>query len=298
MSSVASAAYRAGERIVDEHDDGKVYDFTHKTHVTHKEILLADGVPDALGDRSALWNTVETTLNHKRGQPAFEVEVALPRELSHDQQVELARGFAQREFVDQGLIVDMCMHMDTASDGGEHPHCHFLVTTRRWSDDGKMGKAARDLQDSPKLIGKIYELEKAGEIADALELSQGTNLQRWRENWASDTNAALERYEHDARIDHRTLEAQKIEREAKPYIGFAFYREVKGLRGWLADRVQAFKEIDWRNSMRDQFDRIREKAPDLQADFLAHARAYARDLYPELKQEQEPSLEQGIEHDR
>ena len=273
MSSVASAAYRAGERIVDEHDGGKIYDFTHKTHVTHKEILLADGVPDALADRSALWNTVETTLNHKRGQPAFEVEVALPRELSHDQQVELARGFAQREFVDQGLIVDMCMHMDTASDGGDHPHCHFLVTTRRFDEDGKMGKAARDLQDSPKLIGKIYELEKAGEIADALELSQGTNLQRWRENWASDTNAALERYEHEARIDHRTLEAQKIEREAKPYIGFAFYREVEGLRGWLADRVQTFKEIDWRNSMRDQFDRIREKAPDLQADFLAHARA-------------------------
>ena len=94
------------------------------------------------------------------------------------------------------------------------------------------------------------------------------------------------------------LEAQKIEREAKPYIGFAFYREVEGLRGWLADRVQAFKEIDWRNSMRDQFDRIREKAPDLQADFIAHARAYARDFYPELQQEQEPSLEQGIEHDR
>lgn len=205
MSSVASAAYRAGERLVDAHDDGKVYDFTHKTHVTHKEILLADGVPDALADRSALWNTVETTLNHKRGQPAFEVEVALPRELEHEQQVELARGFAQREFVDQGLIVDMCMHMDTASDGGEHPHCHFLVTTRRFDEDGKMGKAARDLQDSPKLIGKIYELEKAGEIADALELSQGTNLQRWRENWATDTNAALERYEHDTRIDHRTL---------------------------------------------------------------------------------------------
>ena len=114
MSAVASAAYRAGERLVDAHDGGKVYDFTHKTHVTHKEILLPDRVPDQLADRSALWNRVETTLNHKRGQPAFEVEVALPRELSHEQHVELARGFAQREFVDQGLIVDMSMHMSSS----------------------------------------------------------------------------------------------------------------------------------------------------------------------------------------
>ena len=78
-------------------------------------------------------------------------------------------------------------------------------------------------------------------------------------------------------------------------MGFGFYRELEGLRGWIADRVEAFKQMDWRDSMRQQFDRIRQKAPDLQADFIAHAREYAPDLFPELK---EPSPERGIEHER
>lgn len=294
QSSVASAMYRAGERGQDQFS-GKLYDFTHKTHITHKEILLPDMLPDRLGDRCTLWNTVELGLNHKNGQPAFEVEVALPRELTHEQRVELARQFAQREFVDKGMIVDMCMHMDTASDGGEHPHCHFLVPTRRWSEEGRMTKAARDLQDNPKLLQKVYALEEAGQLDDALLTARGTNLARWRENWAIDTNDFLERYEHEDRVDHRTLAAQQIEREAKPYIGFAFYREVDGLKGWLAERVEAFKAIDWRNDMRDQFERIRETRRDLQADFIAHAREYAPKLFPELQHE---LPEQGIEHER
>ena len=298
MSAFASAMYRAGEKGRDE-QSGKRYDFTHKTHVAHKEVLLPDHVPDWLADRHRLWNTVETTLNHKNGQPAFEVEVALPRELSEEQRLELVRGFAEKQFVQKGLIVDLCIHNGQASDGGEHPHAHMLITTRRWNDDGSMGKAARDLQDNPKLIGKIYALEEAGEIEQALLLSKGTHLAHWRKEWATETNDFLERYEHEDRVDERTLAAQQIEREAMPHIGVAFHAQREGLRGWLARRVDAFKEFkwpeNWRDAMREQFERIRHKAPDLQADFFAHAREYAPDFYPELKQQ---TPDRGIEHER
>ena len=278
QSSVASAAYRAGEKIRDDFN-GKLYDFTHKTHVDHKEILLPEQPLDHLGDRSTLWNTVEQQLNHKKGQPAFEVEVALPRELSPEQRLKLVRGFAQREFVDKGLIVDLCIHMDQASDGGEHPHAHMLITTRRWNDDGSMGKAARDLQDSPTVLQRVNALEKAGKLDEALLAAKGTNLAGWRERWAQDSNAFLERYEHEDRVDHRTLAAQQIEREAKPYIGFAFYRrELDHLKGWLAERVEAFKAINWRNEMRDQFERVTQARRDLQAEFIAHTREYAPEL--------------------
>ena len=293
-SSVAAAAYRAGEKMRDEHT-GKLYDFTHKTHVEHSEILLPEHVPVELADRATLWNRVEQQLNHKRGQPAFEVEVALPRELSPEKRLELARTFAEEQLVSKGLIVDLCIHMGVASDGGEHPHCHMLCTTRRWSDDGNMGKAARDLQDSPALLKKVYALEQEGDIENALLAAKGTNLAGWRKAWADYSNDFLAEDGHADRVDHRTLAAQQIDREAMPHMSFGFYRELEGLRGWIADRVEAFKEVSWRNEMREQFDRIRETRRDLTAEFIAHAREYAPKLFPELGHD---GPDKGLGHER
>jgi len=275
-SSVAAAAYRAGEKIKDERT-GTLYDFTHKTHVTHQEVLLPEHLPERLQDRATLWNTVELGLR-ANGQPAFEVEFALPRELTGEQRTALARQFAKREFVDKGLAVDMCLHMGVASDGGPHPHCHLLVSTRRWKADGTMDKAATDLQDNPALIQKIYALEQAGKLDDALRVGQSTNLIGWRKQWAADQNAALEQYNHEDRVDHRTLKAQKIAREPIPNIGVGFYKGVDRLTGWLADRVGAFKELTQMRDLRRQFGRIQQTRKDLTAEFIAMAQEFAPEL--------------------
>lgn len=296
-SSVAAAAYRSAEKLTDARE-GKTHDYTRKQDVEHSEVLLPDHVPVELAEREALWNAVEAGIKRKDGQPAFEVEVALPRELERAQCVQLVREFAQAEFVDKGLAVDLNIHRPTASDGGEHPHCHMLISTRRFHPDGSLALVARDLQDNPKLVNRIQALEKAGEFDQALLLQRdAVNLNRWRRHWEDYSNRFLEEAGSDARIDHRTLAAQQIEREATPHIGFAFHRELDGLKGWLRDRVEAFKAIEWRDTMRDQFDRLRGKAPDLQADFIAHAREYA----PEWLKGQGydlPEPERGIEHER
>lgn len=292
-SSVAGAAYRAGERLTDERA-GKTYDFTQKTHVEHTTILLPDHVPDWLGDRSTLWNAVETGLKRKDSQPAFEVEVALPRELNAAQCVQLAQKFAQSQFVKQGLIVDLAIHRPTAADGGEHPHAHMLVTTRRWNGDGTMNKAARDMQDNPKVLQKVYALEQAGRIDEALIVAKGTNLANWRKGWAEVSNDFLSDSGSAARIDHRTLAAQKIEREATPNVGFAVYRDTGGLTGWLARKVDALKEISWRNNLRGQFERINRTRSDLTAEFIANAREYARELVENIT----PEHERGTDRER
>ena len=294
-SSVAGAAYRSGERLVDERT-GRVSDYRKRTGVDHTEILLPEGNPPELADRSTLWNTMELGITRKNAQPAFEVEVALPRELPPEERLELVRNFAQREFVDKGLIVDLCIHMGKASDGGEHPHAHMLIPTRRVSANGEIEKSpAKDMQDNPAIEQRIYALRKAGKIDEALEAAKERKLEQWRERWAEDQNDFLERGEHEDRVDHRTLAAQQIEREATPNIGFAFHREIDGLKGWLSERVGALKAINWRNEMRDQFERVGQTRRDLQADFFAHAREYAPKLFPELQQE---LPERGIEHER
>ena len=295
-SSVASAAYRAGEKLQDERT-GKRHDYSRREDVAHAKVQLPDGAPEDLRDRSTLWNEIERVNKRKDAQLAFEVELALPRELTPEDRVRLAEIFAQREFVSKGLVVDVCIHVSQASDGGEHPHAHMMVTTRRIEEDGTFGKVARDLQDSPALLRKVYALEQEGKLDDALLAAKGTNLARWREGWATLCNEFLDEAGEAARIDHRTLAAQKVEREAMPNIGFAFHRELDSLKGWLAQRVETFKAIQWRDQMREQFARIQEKRRDLQADFIAHAREYA----PELLKEQGydlPTPERGIEHER
>jgi len=58
QSVVASAAYRAGEKIENEYD-GKTHDYTRKGGVVHTEILLPDNAPPEYQDRAVLWNAVE-----------------------------------------------------------------------------------------------------------------------------------------------------------------------------------------------------------------------------------------------
>jgi ATP-dependent exoDNAse (exonuclease V) alpha subunit len=292
-SSVAASAYRAGEKLRDERT-GELFDFTHKAHVAYKEILTPEHLPERLRDRGTLWNEVEAGLKRKDAQPAFEVEVALPRELSAEKRIELVRAFALEHFVKQGLVVDVCIHNDRASDGGDHPHCHMLVTTRRWQDDGTMGKAARDLQDSPALLKKVYALEQEGKLDDALLAAKGTNLAGWRKAWADYSNDFLAGGGHDARIDHRTLIAQKIDREPMPHIGFAIYREGERLKGWLAERVEKFTELRHFQRLRSQFERIRDTRRDLTAEFVAMAREHAKDLAELMP----GSREKGAEYDR
>lgn len=297
-SAVAAAAYRSGERLVDERADGAVHDYTRKRDIEHSEILLPEHMPEACRDRGTLWNAIETGIKHPRGQPAFEVEVALPRELNPDQCAQLVREFATDHFVENGLPVDFAIHRTIASDGGEHPHAHILVSTRRFEADGSLGKAARDMQDSPKLVAKVYALEDAGKIDEAVVLQNELNLGHWRQRWEDYSNRFLEDAGSDARIDRRTLAAQAIEgelaREPTPNIGVGFYGRLREFQGHMAERIEQWREVGWRNTICDQFNLMREHYPDWQAEFIAHAREYGQKFWPELQQEPD----RGLEHER
>lgn len=293
-SSVAASAYRSGQKLTDQRE-GKTHDYTRKSDVEFSEVLLPDHMPVSLASREALWNAVETGIKRKDGQPAFEVEVALPRELSREQCVELARSFALDQFVSKGLPVDLNIHRPTASDGGEHPHAHLLISTRRFNDDGTLDRAATDMQDNPAAVRRVYALEEAGKIDEAVIAQRGTNLGQWREAWADYSNRFLADSGSESRVDHRTLAAQQIDREPTLNIGFAFYGLLRGFTGHLADRIDQWKQIDWRNAMRGQMQRIRATRPDLTAEFLAHAREYGQRFFPEL--EREPT-DRGLDHER
>ncbi|MDQ0450238.1 Ti-type conjugative transfer relaxase TraA [Brevundimonas nasdae] len=221
-SAVASAAYRSGSRLRDERLD-RSHDFSAKRGVVHSEIMLPEGAPEHLGDRDRLWNDVEACEVRKDAQLAREVEFSLPRELTQVQGVELARDFAQSEFVDQGMIADVNVHWDIGEDGMPRPHVHVMLTMRSVDENG-FGQKVRDWNRTEM-------------------------VERWRERWAELANERLAELDIDARIDHRSLEAQGIPLEPQSQIGAPAQR-IEGEGIVAADRADLHREIARDNGAR------------------------------------------------
>src|SRR4029079_14510709 len=191
-SAVASAAYRSGSRLRDERLD-RSHDFSAKRGVVHSEVMLPENAPEARRDVMRLWKHVEAVEIRKAAQLAREVEFALPREMTQAQGIELARDFVQPEFVERGMIADLNVHWDMAEDGMPKPLAHVMLTMRAVDENG-FGPKVRDWNTT--------------------KMAEG-----WRERWAELTNERLAELDIDARIDHRSLEAQGITLEPQSQIG-------------------------------------------------------------------------------
>ena len=180
-STVAAAAYRAGERLVDERT-GEVHDYRRgRSRVGETEIIAPAAAPAWTRDRSMLWNKVEQSELRCDAQAAREFRVAIPIELPVEAGRRLVRQYVQREFVDRGMVADIAWHGDDT----ENPHAHILVTMRLINGDG-------------------FAKKERG-------WNKKTNLHAWREAWADTTNECLHAHGIDARIDHRTLGEQRRE---------------------------------------------------------------------------------------
>jgi len=220
-SAVASAAYRSAERLHDDRLD-RDHDFTNKSGVVHCEVLLPDGAPERLGDRSTLWNEVEATERRKDAQLAREVEFAIPRELTEQQGIEIARDFVRAEFVERGMIADLNVHWDIGAGGLAKPHAHVMLTMREVSEDG-FGAKVRDWNKTEQ-------------------------LEQWRERWASHVNERLAELDIDARIDHRSFADQGIDLTPQNMIGPAASRMERD--GLELERIAEHAAIARRNGER------------------------------------------------
>ena len=67
QSAIASAAYRAGERLYSEYY-GEYSDYTRKGGVICSDILLPSHAPPEYADRQTLWNAVEKAERGKNAQ--------------------------------------------------------------------------------------------------------------------------------------------------------------------------------------------------------------------------------------
>ena len=213
---MAAAAYRSGEKLVNEWD-GLTHDYTRKGGVVHTEIMLPSHAPPEFADRSTLWNSVEQIEKSSTAQLAREIEVALPVELSRAEQLALVRSFVQDNFVSAGMCADFAIH----DKGTGNPHAHIMLTIRPIREDGKWGAKCR----------KVYDLDSQGQRIpdgkggwkshreDTTDWNQRGNAEKWRAAWAAYTNRALEAAGRPERIDHRSYKRQGVDKIPTVHMG-------------------------------------------------------------------------------
>ena len=191
-SATASAAYRAAESIEDERT-GTVFDYTRKRGVLHAEILTPPNTPAWMEDRAQLWNAVEKAEKRKDAQLARDLLLSLPHELTREQRRALVREFVMSEFVAQGMIADIAIHAPDRGADKRNYHAHVLLTMRELAGNG-FGLKVREWNATER-------------------------LEAWREHWADAVNRHLEQHGCAARVDHRSLADQGIDREPEPKQG-------------------------------------------------------------------------------
>ena len=279
-SAVAAAAYRSGEKLTNEWD-GLTHDYTKKGGVVHSEILLPPNAPPDFQDRGTLWNSVEQIEKACNSQLAREVEIALPVELSREEQTRLVREYCSSQFVSKGMIADFNLH-DT---GGGNPHAHILLTLRpldekgAWLPKSKKEYVLDENGEKIRLPSGRYKTRKV----DLVDWNNRENAEVWRRAWADLANEFLERNDCPERIDHRSYERQGIDQLPTVHVGVsATQMEKKGIateRGELNRNINAANRIlrEIRRLVRGLKDWIAElkerKAVLLEA--LAEARAQA-----------------------
>lgn len=97
--------------------------------------MLPPGAPPNLSEPGALWRAAEAAERRADAQLARQVLISLPRECPADQRLALAQAVCA-PWVADGMAAQVDIHCPRASDGGEQPHAHVLLTLRRVTDSG------------------------------------------------------------------------------------------------------------------------------------------------------------------
>lgn len=217
-TAVAAAAYRAGVSLSDPRT-GEVHDYTRKGGVVGTVIVMPQGCTWQ-PTRQELWGAVES--HHKRGDavPAREIDVALPHELDAAARkrlaVDLARGLANH----YGVAVDVALHEPDKQGNGKNWHAHVLFSACAVGQSGELGK-------------KVVMLDPIA----AKRAKQPNAAELLRPYWEKLVNSELERAGLSQRVDHRSLEAQGIERQPTVHLGpAATAMERRGAETELGDK--------------------------------------------------------------
>lgn len=235
-SSTAAAAYRARTVVLDERT-GRLHDYSRKADdLLFAGIYVPTDAPPWARDRQQLWNMVEHGEKRKDSQLARDFKIALPSELTPEQNRCLVQDWVRENVTRKNYVADVAIHAPSEHGDARNVHCHIMVTMRTLGTEGFA--AAKDRTMNSK-----------------------AQLQTWRESWEKLANRHLERHDHAARIDRRSLKAQGIDRE--PAIHMGKEATAAERRGKTTERGERQRAIKTRNRKAEE---LLKEIADLQQE--------------------------------
>lgn len=275
-----------------------VYDRQQLWNAVERSVLKRDGEP-----RKPRVDKDGKMVNE--GAQLFrECEVSIPREVwgrDRARAIALVEDFARSEFVSQGMIADIAIHDSPAADGESNVHAHIMLSMRRLETDPERLEAGHFFMknrerewDCPQELtrqisyankrrdGALQRFEKTGDASAEREANQWKQqrdaldaerpVRRIRVAWQEAANKALAETGSAARIDHRTLVAQRdealamgdiaraaeLDREPLPRLS-PIAKHIKDKVGVIAERANMF----WAGNAQRQFRHVAHAMRDV-----------------------------------
>ncbi|KYG33496.1 MobQ family relaxase [Priestia endophytica] len=278
-STVACAAYRSDESLYDERNERE---FRFKKHEVKPEsfILAPSHAPEWVNDRQRLWNEVEKVEKVWTAQLSREVVVAIPNELNEQQQRDLIESFVKNEFVEKGMVADVCIHRDHTA----NPHAHIMLTMRPFNEDGSWGSKRPFTGERD---------EKGRKVFGTNPWDNRENVQLWRDRYQDLVNQEYQRLNIERRIDLRSYEKQGREEIPTVHLGHSVSAMEKKAKEEAQQKGVEYRPVTEKAQINQSIQQANEKIKEYNKDFTELDRKIVD--FEEKKREIESDLKRSLE---
>ncbi|MCA1370257.1 Ti-type conjugative transfer relaxase TraA [Bradyrhizobium sp. BRP14] len=269
-SAVLSAAYRHCAKMEYERE-ARTIDYRAKQGLLHEEFVIPADAPEWLrsmiADRSvsgtseAFWNKVEDFEKRADAQLAKDVTIALPIELTSEQNIVLVRDFVERHVAAKGMVADWVYH-----DAPGNPHVHLMTTLRPLTEDGfgakKIAVLGPDGNPLRNDAGKIvYELW-AGSLND---------FNAFRDGWFACQSRHLALAGLDIRVDGRSFERQGV--ELTPTIHLGVGTKAVERKSAMDEQAASLERLELQEERRSENARRIQRRPEIVLDLITREKS-------------------------
>ncbi|EKL7558402.1 MobA/MobL family protein [Enterococcus faecalis] len=253
-SLIAMAAYRSGERLYSELYEKENY-YGHRLVKPDAFILKPDYVPPEFGDREYLWNKMELAETSPNARLCREVNIALPVELSNEDQKELVTSYVQKMFVSKGMIADVAIHRDDSN----NPHAHIMLTMRKVDERGQISNKQKRIPVLDEHGKQVYN-EKGHRKTVSIKTTDWDKkelLLEARKEWANMTNNLLRKRGIDEQITEKSH--KELGKKELPTIHEGVLSRKLEERGIVTNQVQHNQLVREHNQSVQKLNDLEEK---------------------------------------